>query len=94
MFVLDQASRGLLVEKRHPGSFDARYAAPGCLVSAATIEVYRYAWHELPAEDPDGRMTFIGVGAAVFNLRVAAASLGSRTSTVALPDGTRCWPPR
>ncbi|MGW5361925.1 Acg family FMN-binding oxidoreductase [Actinopolymorpha pittospori] len=53
------------------------------------VEVYRDPRRELTAEDPDNRMTFVGVGAAVFNLRVAAATLGLRTSTVVLPDETR-----
>lgn len=43
-----------------------------------TIEVYRDRARELPAEDPDGRMLHLSLGAACFNLRVAAAYLGLR----------------
>ena len=54
-----------------------------------TIEVHRDLSRELPADDPDGRMAMIGVGAAVFNLRVAAATLARTTITVLLPDPGR-----
>lgn len=40
------------------------------------IEVYRDRERELPAEDPDRRMLYLSLGAAVFNLRVGAAALG------------------
>jgi nitroreductase len=89
MQVLDQTTRNLLLgsailapsmHNTQPWLFRFR---------DRSVEVYRDPRRELPAEDPDGRMTFIGVGAAVFNLRVAAASLGSRTSTVVQPDGTQ-----
>ena len=43
-----------------------------------TIEVFRDRARELPAEDPDGRMLHLSLGAACFNLRVAAAHLGLR----------------
>jgi hypothetical protein len=42
----------------------------------ATIEVHRDPRYELPVEDPDRRMLLISTGAAVFNIRVAAARLG------------------
>jgi hypothetical protein len=51
-----------------------------------TVEVHREPRRLLPAEDPTGRMTLIGIGAAIFNLRVAAASLGYVTSVHLLPD--------
>ncbi|HZC27341.1 MAG TPA: hypothetical protein VE287_09960 [Actinopolymorphaceae bacterium] len=54
-----------------------------------TIEVHRDRSLELPAEDPDGRLAMIGVGAAVFNIRVAAATLARATVTVLLPDPER-----
>ncbi|HZC26266.1 MAG TPA: hypothetical protein VE287_04540 [Actinopolymorphaceae bacterium] len=50
------------------------------------IYVHRDPRRELGAEDPDGRLTLIGVGAAVFNLRVAAARLGWEAATTLLPD--------
>jgi nitroreductase len=40
------------------------------------VEVYRDRERELPAEDPERRMLFVTLGAAILNLRVAAASLG------------------
>jgi nitroreductase len=46
-----------------------------------TVEVHRDPARQLGAEDPDGRMTMIGVGAAIFNIRVAAASLGHKVTT-------------
>jgi nitroreductase len=41
-----------------------------------TVEVYRERGRELPAEDPERRMLFMSLGAAIFNLRVAAADRG------------------
>ena len=52
-----------------------------------TIEVHRDPRYELPAEDPDRRMAMISIGAAVFNLRVAAANLDCDTN-VTLHDRT------
>jgi hypothetical protein len=43
----------------------------------------------LPAEDPTGRLTLVGLGAAVLNLRVAAAMLGYEAAIVAEPDPAR-----
>jgi nitroreductase len=43
----------------------------------------------LPAEDPDGRFNRIGLGAAAFNLRVAASMLGYRTNFAIDPDPAR-----
>lgn len=54
-----------------------------------SVEVHRDPRRELGAEDPEGRMTLIGVGAAVLNLRVAAASLGAHTMTLLMPDRQR-----
>jgi hypothetical protein len=54
-----------------------------------TVEVHRDPSRDLGAEDPDGRLTLIGVGAAIFNLRVAAASLGREATTVLWPDPNR-----
>ncbi|MGW5361542.1 Acg family FMN-binding oxidoreductase [Actinopolymorpha pittospori] len=54
-----------------------------------SVEVHRDPRRELGAEDPEGRMTLIGVGAAVLNLRVAAASLGAHTMILLMPDPQR-----
>ncbi|MDX6292174.1 MAG: hypothetical protein QOH50_1249 [Kribbellaceae bacterium] len=43
----------------------------------------------LPAEDPAGRFIRIGIGAATFNLRVAAAMLGYETTFAIDPDPAR-----
>jgi hypothetical protein len=40
------------------------------------VEVFRDRARELPAEDPDGRMLHLTLGAAICNVRVAAAHLG------------------
>ncbi|WP_255950589.1 Acg family FMN-binding oxidoreductase [Streptomyces odontomachi] len=40
----------------------------------------------LPAEDPSGRGLHVGCGAALFNLRVAAAHGGREATTTLLPD--------
>ncbi|MGW1344442.1 Acg family FMN-binding oxidoreductase [Kribbella sp. NPDC002412] len=40
------------------------------------VEVYRDRSRELPAEDPDRRMLFVSLGAAILNLRVEAAARG------------------
>jgi hypothetical protein len=58
------------------------------------VEVYRDPKRELRAEDPHGRLTMIGVGAAIFNLRVAAAELGYETSTHLVPDAAPTVPVR
>lgn len=50
------------------------------------MEVHKDPRRELAAEDPDGRLTMVGVGAAIFNIRVAAASMGWATITVLMPD--------
>lgn len=50
------------------------------------VEVHRELDQELNVVDPDGRMSTIAVGAAAFNIRVAAASLGRRTNIAIQPD--------
>jgi len=44
--------------------------------AGTTVEVYRDRDRELPAEDPERRMLFVSLGAAILNLRVAAAVRG------------------
>lgn len=51
-----------------------------------TVEVHRDPDRELVVDDPDGRMTLISCGAAIFNIRVAAASLGRDATVTVLPD--------
>jgi nitroreductase len=41
-----------------------------------SVQVFRDRDRELPAEDPSRRMLFVSLGAAIFNLRVAAAAQG------------------
>ncbi len=54
-----------------------------------TIEVFRDRARELPAEDPDGRMLHLSLGAACFNLRVAAAHLGLGSAVRHVVDPAR-----
>ncbi|RZU11289.1 hypothetical protein EV645_6450 [Kribbella rubisoli] len=54
-----------------------------------TVEVYRDRERELPAEDPSRRMLFISLGAAIFNLRVAAAADGMGSEVRHLVDQRR-----
>ncbi|WP_432893362.1 Acg family FMN-binding oxidoreductase [Kribbella sp. CA-245084] len=54
-----------------------------------TAEVYRDRERELPAEDPSRRMLFISLGAAIFNLRVAAAARGMGSEVRHLVDQRR-----
>ncbi|WP_432877358.1 Acg family FMN-binding oxidoreductase [Kribbella sp. CA-245084] len=54
-----------------------------------TVEVYRDRERELPAEDPSRRMLFISLGAAIFNLRVAAAARGMGSEVRHLVDQRR-----
>jgi hypothetical protein len=53
------------------------------------VDVLLDAERTLPAEDPTGRLVRIGLGAAAFNLRVAAAMLGYETTLVVAPDPAR-----
>ncbi|WP_350275766.1 hypothetical protein [Kribbella sp. HUAS MG21] len=55
-------------------------------IQGAVIDVLRDAERTLPVADTAGRMTRIGLGAAAFNLRVAAAVLGHETTLAFEPD--------
>ncbi|GAA2136434.1 nitroreductase family protein [Kitasatospora kazusensis] len=48
--------------------------------------VYADPARAVPATDPDGRALYVSVGAALFNLRVAAARLGREPVVRLLPD--------
>ncbi|MGW7681595.1 Acg family FMN-binding oxidoreductase [Kribbella sp. NPDC054772] len=54
-----------------------------------TVEVYRDRRRELPAEDPSHRMLFVSLGAAILNLRVAAAARGMGSEVRHLMDQQR-----
>lgn len=58
-------------------------------VAGAVVDVLLDADRALPAEDPTGRLVRIGLGAATFNLRVAAAMLGHAATVVSDPDPAR-----
>jgi len=58
-------------------------------ITGAVIDVRLDEDRTLPAEDKAGRMTRIGLGAAAFNLRVAAAMLGYETTLAIDPDPDR-----
>ncbi|WP_406054187.1 Acg family FMN-binding oxidoreductase [Kribbella sp. NBC_00889] len=53
------------------------------------VEVYRDRERELPAEDPSRRMLYVSLGAAIFNLRVAAAARGIGSQVRHLMDQRR-----
>ena len=55
-------------------------------VQGPVIDVHLDKDRMLPAEDPAGRMVRIGLGAAAFNLRVAAAMLGHESRFAVSPD--------
>src|SRR5688500_6555381 len=55
-------------------------------VGTSHVEVYADASQQLRNSDPTGRSLLISCGAAVFNLRVAAAHLGLRPRTRLMPD--------
>ncbi|MET7280678.1 hypothetical protein ABZS29_20735 [Kribbella sp. NPDC005582] len=57
--------------------------------AGTTVEVYRDRARELPAEDPERRMLFVSLGAAIFNLRVGAAARGYGTRVRQLADELR-----
>ncbi|MET9273585.1 hypothetical protein [Kribbella sp. NPDC003557] len=57
--------------------------------AARAVEVYRDRERELPAEDPSRRMLFVSLGAAIFNLRVAAAARGMGSVVRHLVDQRR-----
>ncbi|GAA3771586.1 nitroreductase [Streptomyces coacervatus] len=52
----------------------------------ATLEVRADFERAMPHTDPDNRALYLGCGAALFNLRVAAADSGLHTGTRLLPD--------
>lgn len=56
------------------------------LRDAETIEMYADPDRMLPHSDPHGRAVHIACGAALFNLRVAAATAGRQTLVRLLPD--------
>ncbi len=57
--------------------------------AGTTVEVYRDRDRELPAEDPERRMLFVSLGAAIFNLRVGAATRGYVAAVRQLADARR-----
>jgi len=56
-------------------------------VSGSTIELFADRVRALPVNDPDDRELTISCGAALFNLRVAAAHAGLAADVVLWPDG-------
>ncbi|MGW7445700.1 Acg family FMN-binding oxidoreductase [Kitasatospora sp. NPDC054795] len=56
------------------------------------LEVHADLDRAVPAADPDGRAMHISIGAAVFNLRVAAAHLGREAAVRLLPAGAGAQP--
>jgi nitroreductase len=48
-------------------------------VVARQVEVYADRLRSLPVADPDGRQLFLGIGAAVFGVRLALSRLGLRS---------------
>src|SRR5712692_7561356 len=54
--------------------------------ASRTIELRADPARQLPYSDPDGRAVHIACGAAVFNLRLAAAVAGWQASVLLLPD--------
>lgn len=59
--------------------------APAGDLSGASVDVRVDRGRRLHVLDPDGREMFISAGAAVFNLRVALAAAGHRTSVHRVP---------
>lgn len=58
-------------------------------VLGRVVDVLLDRSRSLPVEDPSGRLMRIGLGAATFNLRVAAAMLGQHTTFAIDPDPAR-----
>ncbi|MFJ9846660.1 Acg family FMN-binding oxidoreductase [Kitasatospora sp. NPDC101155] len=56
------------------------------------LEVHADLNRAVPAADPDGRALHISIGAALFNLRVAAAHLGREAAVRLLPSGEDAQP--
>jgi nitroreductase len=52
-------------------------------VGAAEVEVWADLRRRIPVADPDDRQLFIGVGAAVYGVRLAFGHLGLRTMVIA-----------
>lgn len=59
------------------------------IIDGVAIDVRLDEGRALPAEDPTGRWMRIGLGAAAFNLRVAAAVLDHASTVVTDPDRAR-----
>src|SRR5713101_897822 len=57
--------------------------------ASRTIELRADPARQLPYSDPDGRAVHIACGAAVFNLRLAAAVAGWQASVLLLPEAAR-----
>ncbi|TDD60642.1 nitroreductase [Kribbella antibiotica] len=57
--------------------------------AGSVVEVYRDRDRELPAEDPQRRMLFVSLGAAILNLRVGAAVRGYGSQVRHLVDKRR-----
>ncbi|WP_432877294.1 Acg family FMN-binding oxidoreductase [Kribbella sp. CA-245084] len=58
-------------------------------VHGPVVDVLLDEERTLPVEDPAGRAARIAIGAAAFNVRVAAAMLGHESRLVAIPDPAR-----
>ena len=58
-------------------------------IQGPVIDVLLDEERTLPVEDPAGRAARIGIGAAAFNIRVAAAMLGHESRVAANPDPAR-----
>ncbi|MEE1782835.1 nitroreductase family protein [Streptomyces sp. SP17BM10] len=56
------------------------------------LEVHADPTRAVPAVDPDGRALHVSIGAALFNLRVAAAHLGRDAAVRLLPSGEDAQP--
>ncbi|GAA2436456.1 Acg family FMN-binding oxidoreductase [Streptomyces macrosporus] len=69
-----------------PSLYNAQPWRFHCLRGERTFEVRADPGRGLPHTDPDARGLHIGCGAAVLNLRVAAAHAGWRPETRLLPD--------
>ncbi len=57
--------------------------------SGAGIEIYVDPARMLPVSDPPGRAAYLACGAALFNVRTAAAANGLRTRVALVPDPNR-----
>ena len=58
-------------------------------VEGSVVDVLLDEERELPAEDASGRLVRIGLGAAAFNIRVAAGMLGHEATFALRPDPAR-----